>query len=128
MIDGITQFYNEEKAKVDAAEKGPEDYRGQVVKDNYEDINDRFYGNNDVMTTSSMHGTIVSGIIAASRTNGIGTNGIADNVLIMALRAVPEGDEHDKDIANAIRYAVENGAKVINMSFGKSFSPQKKMG
>jgi subtilisin family serine protease len=125
MIDGIITFYDEEKAKVDAAEKGPEDYRGSIVKDDYEDINDRFYGNNDVMATSSMHGTIVSGIIAASRTNGIGTNGIADNVQIMALRAVPEGDEHDKDIANAIRYAVENGAKVINMSFGKSFSPNK---
>jgi cell wall-associated protease len=125
MIDGIMTFYDQEKAKVDAAEKGPEDYRGSIVKDNYEDINDRYYGNNDVMATSSMHGTIVSGIIAASRTNGIGTNGVADNVQIMALRAVPEGDEHDKDIANAIRYAVENGAKVINMSFGKSFSPNK---
>ncbi len=125
MIDGITTFYEGEKSKVDAAEKGPEDYRGSIVKDNYEDVNDRFYGNNDVMATSSMHGTIVSGIIAASRTNDIGADGIADNVQIMALRAVPEGDEHDKDIANAIRYAVENGAKVINMSFGKSFSPNK---
>jgi len=51
--------------------------------------------------------------------------GVADNVRIMMVRAVPDGDEHDKDIANAIRYAVDNGAKVISMSFGKSFSPQK---
>ncbi|MFM2139709.1 MAG: hypothetical protein RJA57_2016, partial [Bacteroidota bacterium] len=68
----------------------------------------------------------VSGIIAAVRGNGLGMDGVADNVRIMSLRAVPDGDEHDKDIALAIRYAVDNGARVINMSFGKSFSPQKK--
>lgn len=125
MIDDLITFYDGEKSKVDAAEKGPEDYRGSIVQDNYSDINDRYYGNNDVMAGSPMHGTLVSGIIAASRSNDIGTKGIADNVQIMALRTIPEGDEHDKDIANAIRYAVDNGAKVINMSFGKSFSPDK---
>ncbi|HEY5368677.1 MAG TPA: S8 family serine peptidase, partial [Hanamia sp.] len=71
------------------------------------------------------HGTHCSGIIAAVRNNGIGMNGIADNVRIMMVRAVPDGDEHDKDIANAIRYAVDNGAEVISMSFGKGYSPQK---
>lgn len=126
LIDGITEFYNGEKSKIEAAEKEPFDYRGSVVKDNYEDPNDRFYGNNDVMATTSMHGTHVAGIIAASRSNSLGMNGVADNVRIMMLRAVPDGDEHDKDIANAIRYAVDNGAWVINMSFGKSFSPEKK--
>jgi cell wall-associated protease len=50
---------------------------------------------------------------------------VADNVSIMVIRAVPDGDEHDKDVANAIRYAVDNGAWVVNMSFGKSFSPRK---
>ena len=79
-----------------------------------------------VSNKSALHGTHVSGIIAASRKNGKGMDGIADNVRIMSLRAVPDGDEHDKDIALAIRYAVDNGARVINMSFGKSFSPQKK--
>jgi cell wall-associated protease len=73
-----------------------------------------------------LHGTHVSGIIAAKRNNGKGMDGIADNVRIMMIRAVPDGDEHDKDIANAIRYAVDNGARVINMSFGKDFSPGKK--
>lgn len=73
-----------------------------------------------------MHGTHVSGIIGASRKNGLGMDGIADNVKIMMIRAVPDGDEHDKDIALAIRYAVDNGAQVINMSFGKSYSPEKK--
>jgi subtilisin family serine protease len=77
------------------------------------------------MASTAMHGTHVSGIIAGARNNGIGIDGIADNVRIMMVRAVPDGDEHDKDIALAIRYAVDNGAKVINMSFGKSFSPQK---
>ena len=68
------------------------------------------------------HGTHVAGIIAAQRDNGIGMNGVAQNVQIMAVRAVPDGDEYDKDIANAIRYAVDNGAKVINTSFGKYYS------
>jgi len=69
------------------------------------------------------HGTHVAGIIAAERNNGLGANGVANNVQIMAIRAVPNGDEYDKDVAKAIRYAVDNGAKVINGSFGKSFSP-----
>ncbi len=83
---------------------------------------DKFYGNNDVMGPAPMHGTHVSGIIAADRTNGKGANGVADNVRIMTVRAVPDGDEYDKDIALAIRYAVDNGAKVINMSFGKGIT------
>jgi len=111
--------------KAETVDEAPEDYRGEIVKDNYDDINDRFYGNNDVMAGVPLHGTHVSGIIAALRHNGKGVDGIADNVKIMMIRAVPDGDEHDKDIALAIRYAVDNGAKVINMSFGKSFSPEK---
>jgi subtilisin family serine protease len=111
--------------KMEAAKQAPEDFRGEIVKDNYNDFNDRFYGNNDVMANTPFHGTHVSGIIAAARNNNVGIDGIADNVKIMMVRAVPDGDEHDKDIALAIRYAVDNGAKVINMSFGKGFSPQK---
>lgn len=111
--------------KAEAAEQAPEDYRGEIVKDNENDINDRFYGNNDIMAGTPFHGTHVSGIIGAVRNNGKGIDGIADNVRIMMIRAVPDGDEHDKDIALAIRYAVDNGAKVVNMSFGKYFSPQK---
>jgi subtilisin family serine protease len=77
------------------------------------------------MAGTPSHGTHVTGIIAAVRDNGIGMNGITNNVKVMMVRAVPDGDEHDKDIANAIRYAVDNGAEVISMSFGKSYSPQK---
>jgi subtilisin family serine protease len=69
------------------------------------------------------HGTHVAGIIAAERNNGKGANGVANNVEIMSIRAVPNGDEYDKDIAKAIRYAVDNGATIINGSFGKSYSP-----
>ena len=125
LLEMTKEFYDGEKLKAEAIVKEPKDYRGEIVQDNYDDINDRDYGNNDVMAGTPMHGTHVSGIIAASRNNNIGMNGIADNVRIMTVRAVPDGDEHDKDVANAIRYAVDNGAKVINMSFGKSISPQK---
>ena len=111
--------------KAVSASTPPKDFRGEIVQDNYDDINDRYYGNNDVMAGTPSHGTHCSGIIAAVRNNGLGMKGIADNVKIMMVRAVPNGDEHDKDIANAIRYAVDNGAKVISMSFGKGFSPQK---
>jgi subtilisin family serine protease len=111
--------------KAEAGNKPPDDFRGEIVKDNEKDINDRYYGNNDVMAGSPSHGTHCSGIIAAARNNGIGMDGIADNVRIMMVRAVPDGDEHDKDIANAIRYAVDNGAQIISMSFGKDFSPEK---
>ncbi len=97
------------------------------VGDNVDDIADTNYGNNNVMGPDPKkegikHGTHVSGIIAAERNNGIGMNGVAQNVKIMAIRAVPNGDEYDKDIALAIRYAADNGAKVINTSFGKYFS------
>lgn len=98
-----------------------------IVGDNPDKLNETGYGNNDVVgtDTDNFHGTHVAGIIAAKRNNKIGIDGIADNVRIMALRAVPNGDEYDKDVANAIRYAVDNGAKIINMSFGKGYSPQK---
>lgn len=95
-----------------------------IVGDDPNKLDEVGYGNNDVIGigTKNFHGTHVSGIIAAKRGNGIGIDGVANNVKIMALRAVPDGDERDKDVANAIRYAVDNGAQVINMSFGKSYS------
>jgi cell wall-associated protease len=126
-LEGFEEYVSGEEKKASAATTPPEAYRDDVVKDNYTDFSDKFYGNNNVMVSekSALHGTHVSGIIGASRKNGVGMDGIADNVKIMMIRAVPDGDEHDKDIALAIRYAVDNGAQVINMSFGKSFSPEK---
>jgi len=127
-LEGFGDYVNGEVKKSEAATTAPKNFRDDIVKDNYSDFNDKFYGNPDVMASnkSAMHGTHVSGIIGADRKNGLGMNGIADNVKIMMVRAVPDGDEHDKDIALAIRYAVDNGAQVINMSFGKGFSPEKK--
>ena len=98
-----------------------------IVGDDYSNLGEKYYGNNDVEGPDAMHGTHVAGIVAAKRNNEIGIDGIANNVKIMAIRAVPGGDERDKDVANAILYAVNNGAKVINMSFGKGYSPEKEM-
>lgn len=96
-----------------------------IVGDNYEDLSDRSYGNNDVTGPHNEHGTHVAGIVGAIRDNSLGIKGIADNISLMILRTVPDGDERDKDVGNAIRYAAENGARVVNMSFGKAFSPEK---
>jgi subtilisin family serine protease len=122
----LEEYLDQKRSQLENKTTAPPDYRAQIIKDNYFDINDKYYGNNDIMGPDADHGTHVSGIIAADRTNNLGINGIADNVQIMMIRAVPDGDEYDKDIALAIKYAVDNGAKVINMSFGKGFSPQKK--
>ncbi len=126
LINDLEEYVQGKKESINAKNIKPPDYRAEIIKDNYFDINDRYYGNNDIMGPEPMHGTHVSGIIAAQRNNNIGIDGIADHAQIMMLRAVPDGDEYDKDIALAIKYAVDNGAKVINMSFGKSFSPEKK--
>ena len=105
------------------------DFDGRsIVGDNPYDINDTKYGNNNVVgpdAEEALHGTHVAGIVAQVRGNGLGGDGVANLVKIMTVRAVPNGDEYDKDIALGIRYAVDNGAKVINGSFGKYFSPQK---
>jgi subtilisin family serine protease len=93
-----------------------------LIGDDYMDMTDLGYGNNDVKGPDALHGTHVGGIIGAIRGNKKGGDGVADNVLLMSLRAVPDGDEFDKDIALAIRYAVDNGAKVINASFGKAYA------
>ena len=92
-----------------------------IVGDDYTNASQHVYGNADVMGPDAEHGTHVAGIIGAIRTNDLGIKGVADKVQIMAIRVVPDGDERDKDVANSIRYAVDNGAKVINMSFGKPY-------
>ncbi|MDC0297160.1 S8 family peptidase [Crocinitomicaceae bacterium] len=97
-----------------------------LIGDDQNDFSDTQYGNNDVEGPDALHGTHVSGIIGALRGNDLGGDGVAENVKIMVLRAVPNGDEFDKDIALAVRYAVDNGAMVINMSFGKAYSPHQK--
>ena len=96
-----------------------------IVGDDPLDLTQRVYGNPDATGPDALHGTHVAGIIGAVRGNNIGIDGIAPAVRIMSVRAVPNGDERDKDVANAIRYAVDNGALVLNLSFGKAYSPEK---
>lgn len=101
------------------------DARGEIIGDDVNSISNKGYGNNDVKGPDAFHGTFCAGIVAAVRGNNLGVDGIGNSVEIMCLRAVPNGDEYDKDIALGIRYAVDNGAQIINMSFGKSYSPEK---
>jgi Subtilisin-like serine proteases len=134
----VNEFVDELGYYLDQLQEGVDHYRvaveygysldfdsRSIVGDNPDDPYEKGYGNNDVKGPDARHGTHVAGIIAADRNNDLGIRGIADNVRIMSVRAVPNGDERDKDVANAIIYAVDNGAHIINMSFGKSFSPQK---
>lgn len=103
------------------------DFEGRkIVGDDPDNFSDLAYGNGDVEGPDALHGTHVSGIITALRGNNLGGDGVATNVRIMSVRSVPNGDEFDKDVSRAIRYAVDNGAKVINMSFGKAFSQHQK--
>ena len=122
--DQIVEWENHLERQLNYAFNTDFDPRG-LVGDDYLNMDEKIYGNNDVEGPDASHGTHVAGIIAANRNNNLGIKGVADNVSIMSIRAVPDGDERDKDIANAIYYAVDNGAQIINMSFGKSYSPQK---
>ena len=90
-------------------------------------LDEKKYGNQNVKGPDSRHGTHVAGIIGAQRNNGLGIDGVAEFVEIMSVRTVPDGDERDMDVAKAIRYAADNGAQIINMSFGKGYSPEKKV-
>jgi cell wall-associated protease len=104
-----------------------EDYNDrEFIGDNPDNFSDTHYGTSDVEGPDALHGTHVGGIIGAVRKNGMGNDGVADNVQLMSVRTVPNGDEADKDVALAIRYAADNGASVINMSFGKAYSPYQK--
>ncbi len=120
-IEGDYNYYNESYNY----NWNPDYDARSIVGDDPSNLKDRSYGNNDVQGPDAMHGTHVAGIVAAIRGNKVGMDGVADNVRIMSVRTVPNGDERDKDVANAIRYAVDNGAEVINMSFGKGYSPYK---
>ncbi len=98
-----------------------------VIGDDYNNQRERYYGNNDVEGPDALHGTHVAGIIGAVRNNDLGMDGVAADVKIMSIRTVPDGDERDKDVANAIIYAVDNGASIINMSFGKGYKWDKQV-
>jgi cell wall-associated protease len=129
MVEAMGKGYNHYEYELNYGYNRDFDPRS-IVNDDYDNKKERYYGNpkvDDYSGTMGSHGTHVAGIIASIRDNGIGAMGIADNVEIMALRTIPNGDERDKDVANAIYYAVDNGASVINMSFGKSYSPDRQI-
>lgn len=125
ILKQLEEYLTMQQKELVAKDTEPLNNRASIINDNYYNINDKFYGNKIVTQTNSMHGTHVAGIIGATRNNNLGIDGIADDVKLMTVRVVPDGDEYDKDIALGIFYAVNNGAKVINMSFGKDISPEK---
>ena len=120
--EGLVEYHSYLKEKLEF-HYNPRFIDRSYLGDDYEKTDER-YGNNDVAAPHNDHGTHVAGIVGAVRNNGLGMNGICENVDLMILRTVPNGDEFDKDIANAIRYAADNGAHIMNMSFGKGYSPQ----
>ena len=122
----VTDYHDYLKRKVEH-NYNPDFNPRPIVGDDYSDKSERYYGNNDVTGPDASHGTHVAGIVGATRDNDLGMKGVARGVRIMSIRAVPNGDERDKDVANAIRYAVDNGADIINMSFGKGYSPHKEV-
>ena len=124
---GMKEYMEYSEAEKNAYYNIEFDPRADLIGDDLNDITDTKYGNPDVIGPDAFHGTFCAGIIGAIRNNNKGINGVANNVKIMPIRAVPNGDEYDKDVALAIRYAVDNGANVINMSFGKGYSANKKM-
>ena len=126
VCDEINEGYDYYKNQIDYHLNMAYDSRG-IVGDDYDNSSQRVYGNADVEGPDAIHGTHVAGIIGGDRTNDTGMKGVADQVKIMAVRVVPDGDERDKDVANGIRYAVDNGAKVINMSFGKAYVKDKQV-
>ena len=123
-VDGALKHYESQATKHYNLDFDP---RKEIVGDNYDNYNEKHYGNNPYEGPDASHGTHVSGIIAGLPHGNEAQYGVAHKVAkIMTVRAVPDGDERDKDVANAIRYAVDNGAKILNMSFGKAVSPGKK--
>ena len=139
VLNLLPKFKDYDDFKAQVFDEGIEHYEAQVkyhynlqfdprstVGDDYANSSQRNYGNADVTGPDADHGSHVSGIIGAVRDNNLGIKGVAGDVMIMPVRTVPDGDERDKDVANAIRYAAANGAKVINMSFGKGYSWDKK--
>lgn len=120
-IDGAFDHYKEQAEYNYNIDYNPRN----IVGDDENNPTQKIYGNNDSKGPDALHGSHVAGIIGAVRDNNIGIKGVANHAIILPVRAVPNGDERDKDIANAIRYATDNGAKVINMSFGKGYSPNK---
>jgi subtilisin family serine protease len=125
IVDDLNEYISGKEKSAVSIDTPPEDLRKKITQDQYDNLNDQFYGNNNITGPNAKHGTHVAGLAAGIVDTLFNPSSFINPVKIMGVRVVPDGDEYDKDIALGIRYAVNNGAKVINMSFGKSFSPEQ---
>jgi hypothetical protein len=125
VINDLKEYIEGKDKSANAKFTPPAPVRAEIIKDNYDNLADKYYGNNDITGPNSKHGTHVAGLVASIPDTNWNVNNLYPKIQIMTVRVVPDGDEYDKDIALGIRYAVDNGAKIINMSFGKSFSPEQ---
>jgi subtilisin family serine protease len=125
IVEDLNEYISGKDQSAVSIDTPPEDLRKKIIKDQYENFNDQYYGNNNITGPNAKHGTHVAGLAAGIVDTNFTKSNFSNPIQIMGVRVVPDGDEYDKDIALGIRYAVNNGAKVINMSFGKSFSPEQ---
>ena len=125
VMHDLNEYIDSKEKAANAKAEAPVNIRADIIKDHYESFSDQFYGNNDFTGPNAKHGTHVAGLVASLPDSNWKVSSLYPLIKIMSVRAVPDGDEYDKDIALGIRYAVDNGAKIINMSFGKSYSPEQ---
>ncbi|MFM6994977.1 MAG: S8 family serine peptidase [Sediminibacterium sp.] len=125
ILDDLNEYISGKEQSAISMENAPEDLRKNIIQDQYENFKDQHYGNNNITGPNAKHGTHVAGLAAGIVDTIVSNATFINPIKIMGVRVVPDGDEYDKDIALGIRYAVNNGAKIINMSFGKSFSPEQ---
>ncbi len=125
ILDDLNEYISGKEQSAISLENAPEDLRKNIIQDQYENFKDQYYGNNNITGPNAKHGTHVAGLAAGIVDTIVSNATFINPIKIMGVRVVPDGDEYDKDVALGIRYAVNNGAKIINMSFGKSFSPEQ---
>jgi subtilisin family serine protease len=125
IVEDLNEYISGKDQSAVSIDTPPEDLRKKIIQDQYENFNDQYYGNNNITGPNAKHGTHVAGLAAGIVDTNFTKSNLSNPIQIMGVRVVPDGDEYDKDIALGIRYAVNNGAKIINMSFGKSFSPEQ---
>ena len=121
----LNEYISGKEQSAISMDNAPEDLRKNIIQDQYENFKDQYYGNNNITGPNAKHGTHVAGLAAGIVDTIVSNATFINPIRIMGVRVVPDGDEYDKDVALGIRYAVNNGAKIINMSFGKSFSPEQ---
>ena len=125
ILDDLNEYISSKEQSATSMDNAPEDLRKNIIQDQYENFKDQYYGNNNITGPNAKHGTHVAGLAAGIVDTIVSNATFINPIKIMGVRVVPDGDEYDKDVALGIRYAVNNGAKIINMSFGKSFSPEQ---